>query len=282
MPQLRRIEFKSVMTDPTFRPLARFFGQTPALQEVSISWLLVRDGIDAADANEIIHVPARVALPLLQELHIRDSPAEAWAALRIMPTPKSAFCVAIEDASSFDDTQRTLGPNRQEAFEAWHSFARSTPDAGQLSHGRAILTDSEANESPILCTIVFGQPPEDDDFGQPGEGTCAFSVSCILDRVHPLLGYVHALELHAKGYERVPCEGLDDVYGVRFLHAVDTLVLRELCTGDDEGMDLVRQWIVSRAGKIRHVQFAQCEALIKEVMEEWQRDQVAPQFSWVP
>jgi hypothetical protein len=283
MPQLRRIKFKSIRTDPTFRPLARFFGQTPALQEVSISWLLVRDGIDAADANEIIDVPARVALPLLQELHIRDSPAEAWAALRIMPTPKSAFCVTIDDASSFDDTQRTLGPNRQEAFEAWHSFARTTPDAGQLSHGRAIFTDSDTHESPNLCTIVFGRPPEDDDFGKPGEATSAFYIQCcILDRAHPLLRCVHTLELRAKDCVRPPCEGLDDVYGVRFLDAVNTLVLTELYTGDEECIDLIRQWVVSRAGKIRHVWFAQCETLIKEVMKEWQRDQVAPEFSWVP
>jgi hypothetical protein len=279
LPSLRRLELKSIRTGINFDALSRFLAQLPALEELVTRYFYLMESLVAVNANEVMAVPDRVSLPNLQELFVEDTPAEAWALLRLIPPPHSALGVSLTHISNFSTPELLLSMNHMHAFESWLAFSRrhvwSTTDR---MHGCARL--DHAYTPLTLAIITFGNVASVEQFGRQGESSCFCSLRCTPTGAHPLLDQIVTLHLRGNEDHGVPYEDLDSAYGVQCLKALDTLLLEHLRQNDADRMNVIRLWIGTRQGKIKKVCFVNCHSAIQKHADELRDEGAVPDVVW--
>jgi hypothetical protein len=262
MPFLQRLEIKFIRTDLNLEALRQFLSQASNLEVLLIRHLYLLSTLGAVTANEVMAVPAQVSLPQLQELFVEDTPAEAYAFLRIVSAPSLALGVSTTHLRNFSNLESALNDNHTSIYNSWLSFSRavSNPIDG------SIRFDHTYNSSLLLGTITFGTVMTSESFGRPAN-FC--SLVCQITDSHPMLNEVKTLVLCGNDYRGVPYEGLDSTYGLRFLPGLHTLILEDLSESDKERMKELKEWVIGRSGTIKKVQLVGCNDEIVKLAEEW-------------
>jgi hypothetical protein len=257
MPRLQWLKLRNIHMRPDCSAVIGLLDGTPMLEELHIIGLYLLDTDDLLDIAFVVPIARRVSLPRLKMLLIQDTPAEASAFARMVPTPSTSLTLEVLDPSEgFSGLGLELTDNHSHVHDAYLAFVRPRPDAEGLSQGR-LTWDFRVNHA----TIEFGRSRQ---FirgvrMQLEKSQCSFELTCVLDRPHPILEHVGIL--HVLGFDPALSDDVDPLRHSHLMPSLHTLVL-ELSPDGERPPELlhikIKEWIQQQHGRIKLVEFISC------------------------
>jgi hypothetical protein len=272
LPDLQYFELQCIRTGVSLESMIHILADAPKLEVIIIRHLFLK-GTEAFDIDEVIAVPGRVALPSLRELAIEDTPIEMWALLRLIPPPRSSLGISVKYMT---EAELVLGQALSNIHSLWLGFAQQVPVADDRVQGR-ILFDRSLNPSTLGIVSFGGITRTDNIFNLRLESDCFLCIRCKPDSSHPILDQVTVAQFRGLS---LPIDS-NGVYGMDFMPAAHTLIFEDLSEHDKDNMAVFQAWIVARPGRIKNVQFINCDETFKAISEQMREAELALDVTWV-
>jgi hypothetical protein len=277
LPSLRHLEVSYTHFSYSLHEFVHLLKGTPMLDTLAIDRLYLSEIIRIMDAGETIPISQPVTMSNLRVLRIKDSPAEAWALMRLIIAPLVTLSVELLEAGV---NLRNQWSSQGRIVDYWVKFCRGTSPASNTECLSGGVRFHRFEHWPKFGMITFTYSQ---DTTSVSCQTSLCTINCHINGPHPLLDLVGTLHLdRAKLTQFASWEDLQLKSGVQYLTAVHTLVLEGLRGNEKEreGIVSVKEWIGHRAGQIEHIRFIKCDKDSERLAMELQREGLVPDVVW--
>jgi hypothetical protein len=268
MATLRRLVLERVYAPGGLPDFSGLFMQTPSIEEICLV-----NCVHFWELDDTQPMPPPVNLPHLQSLSIfGDHPKAVSGLLSILPTPRSAMGLLVENSSGAGVAD--LDASHAHIFQTWLDFAKRHDDNPSLGEG-AVL---RCSQQPII--VHYGNELQWSDFSRNSPSFCR--IWCQITGAHPVLDRVVAFHLADSSVMSTSLEPFDGSIDADqqacFLPNVRDLILES--SGGDltrPGMSAaIKAWIVSRGRQIKRVRFVRCSTSMSTLADELRQEELVP------
>jgi hypothetical protein len=259
MPSLRRLTLYGVTIASGIQLLARLLEHITHLEEFHVDSLLFNVP-RLIEQHTVMPVAKRVQLSRLERLTIRDTPVNASALLRLVSIPATTLSVSvIQDVHARDNS---LDDNHLQIHEEFLAFRRQALQITEPCDGLMRLQCMHPNPHPGVLT--FRAHPNDTNEDMLGSYLCY--AGCKLSGTHSLLSHITVLCLIRMDEPNLHVPSIDEALGVRFLPAVQKLILDRFQTPKD--LEPVNTWLARRKDQIKQIELVYCSETIRSLVSD--------------
>jgi hypothetical protein len=261
MPSLRVFELQHATS--SYPCLINLWKQAPMIDTLHLENPHIRIGASALNLTKI-------SLPRLRTLIITASTPDVSYLLKILPLPSSVFRLRAISQGGYS----VSAPDAGQIYEACETFLSRLP---------VTYTGSIHCMSPPYAAIRFGTVAT--TTFEHVHDLADHTFSCYVNYLrrptasHPFLARIETMEVGPSENPQTP-DDTENMWGAELLPRLWALTVEYCGIIHLRKLRPIKPWLQSFQGKIKQVQFLQCDSSLRSFVEELGREGVVPRITW--